>query len=506
MSDLLLSGWTALLIEAARRDHLRGETLEWRPGEKLKLLFAGYNGARNTGSDVRVEEMLRQVRQVLGAERVECTVMSQEFARTRGYFGDARQVRLPDVFPPFLAREVPRHHGVIACEGSMFKSRFADALTTMMIGALGIANARNLLSVGYGAEAGAMSPTLRRMVRRYCDTSLVITRNAESERTLRSLHVRVEPGTDTAWTFAPDPPAVGERILRSAGWDGRAKVLGICPINPFWWPVRPSLPKAAARAALGAFRESHYRSIYFHRSGGDVERAYDRYLTAIATAVDDFRRSRGAFPVLIAMERLDAKACRHLAARLGGAPILGSDDHDMGALVSVLRACSMIVSSRYHAVVTSMPALVPSAGITMDERLRNLMLDRGHQDLSLEADDPGLGADLRDTLDVLDRDAEAIRPGIARAVARNLRRMARMGFFLEREVAARYPAFPVRRGVVGWRDYLPELSPGLEALLAVWDEAETEPFRPGTTAPPESPAPAAPADPGLPAAAPETAP
>lgn len=475
MSDLALSAWTALLVESARRDPARGGASEWRPGEKLRLLLAGYNGARNTGSDVRVEEIVRQIEQVLGKGRVEIAVMTQDFARTRGYFGDARQVRLPDVFPPFLAREVPQHHGVIACEGSMFKSRFADALTTMMIGALGIAAARNELAIGYGAEAGAMSPMLRRMVRRYCDTALVVTRNEESERILRGLRVRVEPGTDTAWTFEPAPREVGERLLRQAGWDGRSKVVGICPINPFWWPVKPSLPKAIARRLGGAFRDSHYRSIYFHRSGAAVDRAYQRYLGAIAGAVDDFRRSRGVFPVLIAMESLDADACRRLAARLSGTPVFTSDQHDMRALVSVLRACSMIASSRYHAVVTSMPALVPSLGITMDERLRNLMTDRGHEDLCLEADDPELGTNLRDALDVLDRDADAIRPGIGRAVARNLRRMARMGFFLEREVASRFPEFPVRRGVVGWREYLPPLSESLTSLLREWDEGDEEP-------------------------------
>ena len=49
----------------------------WQPGEKLKLLFAGYNGTRNTGSDVRVEEMLRQVRRVLGEENLALSVMSR---------------------------------------------------------------------------------------------------------------------------------------------------------------------------------------------------------------------------------------------------------------------------------------------------------------------------------------------------------------------------------------------------------------------------------------------
>ena len=44
------------------RGTVRGKLLlrddrNWQtPGEKLKLLFAGYNGTRNTGSDVRVQE------------------------------------------------------------------------------------------------------------------------------------------------------------------------------------------------------------------------------------------------------------------------------------------------------------------------------------------------------------------------------------------------------------------------------------------------------------------
>ncbi len=152
-----------------------------RPGERLKLLCAGYNGTRNTGSDVRVEEMLRQVRRVLGPENIALSVMTQDFNRTRGYFGDAQQVYLPDVFPPFLYREVRRHHGVLACEGSMFKSKFADALTTMIIGSLGIAAAENKISLGYGAEAGHMNPFLARLCAHYCSQSLILTRNEASQ-------------------------------------------------------------------------------------------------------------------------------------------------------------------------------------------------------------------------------------------------------------------------------------------------------------------------------------
>src|SRR5260370_18363137 len=97
--------------------------------------------------------------------------------RARGYFAGLCQGQLPMFYPPFLFSEVRKHHGVIACEGSMFKSKFADALTTMFIGALGIASAENKLSVGYGAEAGFVNPMLEKMCARYCLRSLLITLN-----------------------------------------------------------------------------------------------------------------------------------------------------------------------------------------------------------------------------------------------------------------------------------------------------------------------------------------
>ncbi|MDE3136708.1 MAG: polysaccharide pyruvyl transferase family protein [Acidobacteriota bacterium] len=468
MMDLLLELWVSGLVEASKLTWMFGAGEPWRPGEKLRLLFAGYNGTRNTGSDVRVEEMLRQVRRVLGGQNVELTVMTQNFDFTRGYFGDARQVKLPDVFPPFLFREVPRHHGVLACEGSMFKSKFANALTTMMVGSLGLAAARNRLSVGYGAEAGKMDHIVEWMVARYCPHSLVITRNEESRTLLSELNVPTELGTDTAWTFEPHGPEYGRKALTDAGWDGKKPVLVLCPINPFLWPVKASVGKFLAAKISGVYADSQYRSIYFFRSGREVEAAFDRYITAIARTARMFAERHGAFPVCVAMERLDTIACRRLAERMGGAPVFSSKDYDIYQLVSILRQASWLVSSRYHAIVTSMPALVPSAGITMDERIRNLMRERGHDHLLLDVDDTELEFKLADAMESLHRESESVREGIGRAVARNLRTMARMGIYFEEEVQRRYPEFPIRSGKACWREYLPPLSPDLLQLLETY--------------------------------------
>jgi len=467
--DAALGLWVASLVELSRLRHVLGRDDRWTPERPLRLLFAGYNGARNTGADVRVHEMLRQVAHVLGPERVELSVLTQDFELSRGYFGDARQVKLPDIFPPFLYREVPRHDGVIACEGSMFKSKFADALTYMMVGALGIAAAHNRLSVGYGGEAGAMNRLPRAMVRRYCRHSLVITRNEESRDLLSTLGVESEVGTDTAWTFEPHPVEEGRRALREAGWDGEAPVLAVCPIHPFWWPVKASLLKGAL-VPFGAWRDAHYRSIYFHRSGHEVDEAFERYLSGIAGAVEAFRARHGVFVVLVAMEQLDTLACAKLGTKLDcPAPVFSSRDRDMFELVAVLRACSMMVSSRYHGIVTSMPALVPSAGVTMDERIRNLMRQRGQPELVLEVDDPDLEAHLLEVLESLHRDADRIRVGIGRCVVAQLKEMARMGVYLEEQVRHRYPGYPVRSGVQDWRAYLPPLTPALTELIERYD-------------------------------------
>ena len=465
MTDLLLETWVSGLIELNKFEWMLGAGAAWKHGTKLKHLFAGYNGTRNTGSDVRVEEMMRQVRRILGAENLALSVMSQDFNLTRGYFGDARQVHLPDVFPPFLHSEVRRNDGVVACEGSMFKSKFANALTTMMIGALGIASAQNKLSIAYGAEAGQMDPVLQKMCSRYCRDSLVITRNVESQAVLGKLGVPTELGTDTAWTFEPLGSEYGRKTLRDAGWDGASPVLAVCPINPFWWPVSASLAKWLAHSIAGAYKKSYYRTIYFHRSGKQVDDAYEKYLSEMASGVANYRKTRKVFPVLIAMEMLDRDACERVAQKLGGAPIFASDKFNMYELVSILRSADRVLSSRYHAIVTCMPAGVPSAGVTMDERIRNLMRERGHDHLLMRVDDPDLADKIVAALRALDTQADEVRDAMGQTVARNLQLMARMGTYFEEQVARRYPQFPVRKGVLSWEDYLPALSPALVKLL-----------------------------------------
>ncbi|MFO1518664.1 MAG: polysaccharide pyruvyl transferase family protein [bacterium] len=465
--DRALQRLMGSLIDACQAKSSLGLQREkWRPGRPLKLLLAGYSGARNTGADVRVEEMIRQFRSILTDENLEMTLMTVNPAKTAGYFRAVRQVKIPMVYPKFLFEECPKHHGVIACEGSMFKSKFASALSTMMAGALGLATAEGKLSVGYGAEAGEMDGGLRDFVEKYCARSFVLCRNEASRKILDDLGIRNTGGTDTAWTFEPAPRARGAELLRKAGWDGKRKVLIVCPINPFWWPIRPDLAKALAWRFLGEYKKEHHQSIYFHAASETSERKYHRYLNALAGAMNAFSREKNLFPVLVGMEELDRRACEDLNALLTRpAPLFVSDEYDMYELVSVLRQASYLASSRYHAVVTTMPAQVPSLGITMDERLRNLLVDRGHPDLLLTVDQEDLEEKLLSLFRKLDRENERIADDLGRFIPPQLKLMGEMGIGLVREIERVYPEFPRRKVPESWEHFLPSLSPTVEGLL-----------------------------------------
>lgn len=461
--DSLFAAWMDRTIQAAQRQPRRDDDNQILTTKKLRLLFAGYNGTRNTGSDVRVEEMIRQVRHLFSANRVDITVFSFIRKYSQGYFQGARQISPATLFPRFLAREVPLYDGVIACEGSTFKSRFSDLLTVMFVGALGLATAHQKMSIAYGAEAGAMNPWPRRLTSDYCKQSLILTRNEESRTTLAELGVPSELGTDTAWTFRPHAHAYARNQLKKVGWNGQP-ILMVCPVNPFCWPVTASIGKGIQRL-FGAHRQSHYGSIFFFNSSADAERRFEQYLDSLANAVRRFRQRKNVFVVAAASEEIDNPAVQRLAQKLVGIPTFSSSHFNMYELVSIFRMADLMLSSRYHAIVTSMAGHVASAGVSMDERIVNLMRDRGHEELLLTVDDPELESKAFAVLERLAANREAIISTARRTVARNMKVMSSMGRRLVEYISERHPSHEPLRPFRSWEDYLPPLSQDLHKLL-----------------------------------------
>ncbi|MCA9651812.1 MAG: hypothetical protein KC501_17995, partial [Myxococcales bacterium] len=106
-----------------------------------------------------------------------------------------------------------------------------------------------------------------------------------------------------------------------------------------------------------------------------------------------------------------------------------------------------------------------SAGVTMDERIRNLMNDRGHPELFLEVDDEDLGEKTLEILLRLERDQERIREDIGRVIPQQLALMGQMGIDFMDELTRVYPELPRRDLPRTWEAHLPSLSPSLQGLM-----------------------------------------
>jgi polysaccharide pyruvyl transferase WcaK-like protein len=375
-------------------------------------------------------------------------------------------LELGDLYlPVLLAQKLRAYHGVVTCEGSMFKSSHADLFTMLMAGALGLGAAAGKPAIGYGADAGKMTPGLRDFVAETCRDAFVISRSRASSDLLEELGLRVESGADTAWTFDPAPRERAEALLRESGWDGTTPVVSIAPVNPFWWPARLDPQKAREMEATGAHSEAHYGSGVFHTDTAESRALYARYLDGIAGAVTAFAQGARFFPVIVGMERLDQRACRDLAGRLGGkVPIFAAQDHHPRELVALLRLCRVLISSRFHALVTAMPGGV--AGISMDERIRNLFDESGQGERAFRADDPELGPKV---LELLERQAEWHDEAAAaaeRTTAREIRRMGQMGIAFADELRRHHPDLPLPERPRSWDSHLPSLPPLIEDLLA----------------------------------------
>ena len=141
----------------------------------------------------------------------------------------------------------------------------------------------------------------------------------------------------------------------------------------------------------------------------------------------------------------------------------------MFRLVSILRHADVLLSSRFHAIVTTLPA-AGARGRCDDGRAHRKPAERrpATRSLLLRVDDPDLEAELAGRLENWPTQGERIADGIARTVVKNLKVMARMGVLFEEEVQRRYPEFPRARGNGVGRTTLPPMNGSLRQLVAAY--------------------------------------
>jgi polysaccharide pyruvyl transferase WcaK-like protein len=438
----------------------------WPTGDPVRLLLVGYSGAHNIGADIRVAELVRQLRHVFGPERIDFELLAIGEQRLAEQPPGVITTRAEGYLPQLLGKRIASADGVMACEGSMFKSDFSNMLALLLTGSLAMASAQRKLALAWGAEAGAMDDRLRDFTRRFCRDALIVARNPPSEQALAGLGLRTFLGADPAWTYRPSPAGRAEELLRGVGWDGAASVTCVCPVNPFWYPVKPDLARAREMARTGAHRADHFASVLFHEHSPDSVRRYEHYLDQLACSIRERTARPGQFVILLGMEMLDRQACEDLAARLpAGAPVLLGDRLAAADVVAILRRSDLVISSRYHAILTAIPGLTPAIGVFHDERISNLLGELGRPDLGIPVGASDLADQVTAAIAAATADPDGLRQAQGRLVAEQVRRIGDSGRQAAAEVSRVYPGFHAPDTTSGWDRFVPPVDAVVEEFL-----------------------------------------
>lgn len=344
-------------------------------GRPLKILLVGYNGARNTGADARVVALTQQLEQALGTDQTELTVMTLDKDSVSGYF--PKQVRLfhfTTVFIFSLLRACTHHHVAILCEGSTLTPTFAEALCVFFCEAAGIMRRQGKPCIAYGSEVGQLDGWLAKLSSDLCRDTYFMVRTEESLHNLQALGLKGHVGTDTAWTFdSRQSEAWARQRLTDAGWDGSQPLMGVAPLNPFCWPVRPSVFRWIKALITHDFSQQ-YDKLYFFSDSPERRQQFERYLQAMVNATNRYSREHNAFVVILGMEQLDAKVCEQFEQRIeSGHAVFTSKTCDVFQMTGLLRQLSLLLTSRYHASVLSMEHACPIVAVSIDARLNGVM-------------------------------------------------------------------------------------------------------------------------------------
>ena len=109
-----------------------------------------------------------------------------------------------------------------------------------------------------------------------------------------------------------------------------------------------------------------------------------------------------------------------------------SADHDAFEMAGILKCLSEIVTSRYHAAVLSMDRSIPIIGISMDERLTELLAEAGMgREFLLRTDNHHLQDDISRALKAAEKESAQIRQKLQDRVRNHKEALNAMGAFLK---------------------------------------------------------------------------
>jgi polysaccharide pyruvyl transferase WcaK-like protein len=399
---------------------------------KPRILLVGYNGANNTGAEAKLLVALNEIRSVLGPDAY-ITVPSLNEANLRRYLQESPTLKIKPVRPSLFFVDVKKfvkeNDLILLVEGSCYMDTWGSPLLWAYLLATRYAHAMKKPCVAYSVDAGEASSFNRWLIRREASkTNLILARTQKAAERLKKWGVTapVEVTADNAFAFQPNPE---DRGLLKRVWPEASHVVGVAAEDIYLWPVQIRLWD----------RKQHcYRWPYYYQHSKSCQEKSELLADVLAVQSDKIVEKYDKDVALLSMEGLDTGFAKKIQKRMKHADrtkIFSSIQYNTSQMTSVLRSLELLITSRYHAGVLSLPSQVPQTAIGHDLRIKDLYADLEIPELFVDHEDPDRYKILSDNVEALFDQYETIKAklqkGYLRYEAQEKRNMQLLRAFLE---------------------------------------------------------------------------
>jgi polysaccharide pyruvyl transferase WcaK-like protein len=373
---------------------------------KPKVLLVGYNGANNTGAEAKLLVIIDEIRSVLGQDAI-FTIPSLNEANLRRYLQESQNLKIkpvrPSTFPIDIYNMVKQHDLIVLVEGSCYMDTWGQALLWYYLLATRYAHSMKKPCIAYSVDAGSASRFNRWLIRREASkTDLIMARTSQAVQRLRNWQVKapIEVTADNAFAFKPKPQ---DTDLLKRVWPESSDVVGLAAEDIYIWPVqiRP-----------WGRKKNCYRWPYYYQSSKSCQEKSALLVDVLAVQADELVEKYDKDVALLSMEGLDTAFTTKIQQSMKHADrtkVFSSTNYNASQMTSILRSLDLLITSRYHAGVLSLPSLVPQTAIGHDLRIKDFYSDLDIPELFVDHEDPDRYKKLSDNVETLINQAAPLR-------------------------------------------------------------------------------------------------
>ncbi|HXX86995.1 MAG TPA: polysaccharide pyruvyl transferase family protein, partial [Candidatus Acidoferrum sp.] len=334
----------------------------------------------------------------------------------RRYLQEGPNLKIKPVRPSLFfldIRKLVKENDLIALvEGSCYMDTWGAALLWYYLLATKYAHSMKKPCIAYSVDAGNASRFSRWLIRREASkTSLILARTKEAAERLRKWRVKapIEITADNAFAFRPKPQ---DHDLLKRVWPEASHIVGMAAEDIYLWPVQ---------IRLWNRREYCYRWPYYYQHSKACCEKSELLADVLAVQADEIVEKYGKDIALLSMEGLDTTFTNKIQMHMkhpDRTRVFSSTQYNASQMASVLRSLDLLITSRYHAGVLSLPHQVPQTAIGHDLRIKDLYTDLETPELFIDHEDPNRYKALSDNVETLFTQSNTIKAKLRKGYAR----------------------------------------------------------------------------------------